>query len=392
MTVVYTYKTIDRTGQERVVKSSQPKFKIVEDINRRGEILVDSHVSIVDTIKESFFPSRLKKSQVITFLTYLKDMFEAGISIVQAVSLIEAAMPTRDRKSFGNVFQIIADNVKKGYTFSESLERTGVFPELLIANLKVGEKNGTIEEVIREMLSFYESELAFTKKVKQALIQPAITFFFALLILTGMLLVGIPKMKKVAPAKSLQGDPLVSFFVGLSDFVVSHFYLIPLGAVLVFVAVVWTYRAGLLYKLPLVSDLIRVRTYMMLFSALSVFQRNGFPIIDSVITIRNAMNFPFLDSVAASLRNGTIISKSFGSAISEYPIVQSFLSIGEATGKVDTYFDSLARYFKNRLEATLQTIVNFLPVAVLFVLGGVVAIVLLVAYKLIYGTMSEIAR
>jgi len=392
MAIVYTYKVIDRTGRQKAFKSLQPRFKVLEDINKKGEILISSSVSILDTLKESFFPSKLKKRQIIIFLTYLRDMFESGISIVQAVSLIESAMPEKDKKSFGSVLQEIADNVKKGYTFSESLERTGVFPELLVANLKVGEKNGTIEEVVKEMLIFYESELAFIKKVKQALIQPAITFFFAILILAGVLLIGIPKMKKVAPAKNLQGDPLISFFVGISDFMVSHPYIIPAGMILFFIAIVWIYRTGFLYKLPLISDLIKTRTYMMLFSALSVFQKNGFPIIDSVVTIRNAMNFPFLDSVIVALRNGTIISKSFGAAIPEYPIVQSFLSIGEATGKVDTYFESLAKYFKNRLEAILQSVVNFLPTVVLFVLGGVVSIVLLVAYKLIYGTMTGIAK
>lgn len=392
MRIYRKYITLDKVGNKVEIESSFPYEQVLSDIQKRGLILLKSSISFWKTIQEIIRPSTLSRQDVVLFLSYIKDMFETGINMVQALTLIGDAMPPKIKKKFEKILNSMLDSIHSGDTIANAIKKTGAFSDFVVANITVAEKNGTMEVVIKDLITAYESEIGFLKKVKNSMIQPVITLIFAFLLVVVMLFVGIPKMKKFIKQEQLTG--LTAIVVRISDLFTSNPLFVVVSLVAFIALLFYLSFSGWLKKIPLVSELIRLKTYTFIFSSLSILQKNGFPITESVILLGQVFKNSDVrwDRIYTSLRNGEKISNSFGQEMKDYPLVKAYLSIGETTGKLDTYFLSLSKYFKNQLENKLTAMMELMPVFILFFLGGIVAVVLLVAYKLIYGTMASFGR
>lgn len=392
MRIYRKYIALDRAGNRVEIESSFPYEQVLSDIQKRGLILFKSSISFWKTVQEIIRPSTLSRQDVVFFLSYIKDMFETGINMVQALTLMGDAMPPKIKKKFEKILNSMLDSIHSGDTFANAIKKTGAFPDFVVANITVAEKNGTMEAVIKDLITAYESEISFLKKVKNSMIQPVITLVFAFLLVAGMLFIGIPKMKKFIKQEQLTG--LTAAVVRISDLFASNPLFVVVSLVAFIAFLFYLSFSGWLKKIPLVSELIRLKTYTFIFSSLSILQRNGFPVTESVILLGQVFKNSDVrwDRIYTSLRNGEKISDSFGQEMKDYPLVKAYLSIGETTGKMDTYFLSLSKYFKNQLENKLTAIMELMPVFILFFLGGIVTVVLFVAYKLIYGTMASFGR
>jgi type IV pilus assembly protein PilC len=62
----------------------------------------------------------------------------------------------------------------EGIPLSASLERHGVFPELALSMLAIGEDTGRVEMIISKMADFYEDEVSATVKALTSMLEPAL--------------------------------------------------------------------------------------------------------------------------------------------------------------------------------------------------------------------------
>ena len=77
----------------------------------------------------------------------LSALTRAGVPLVQA---LEMSAPIDSKKSR---IPFIADEVRKGYRFSQSLEREGSFPEEIVSIVRIGEIGGNLPECMERISS-----------------------------------------------------------------------------------------------------------------------------------------------------------------------------------------------------------------------------------------------
>ena len=70
----------------------------------------------------------------------------------------------------------IERDLKSGFSLAAAFEKTRRFPGLVISMLKVGEKSGNLEKVLRDLSRHYSREADFISGLKNALIYPIIVF------------------------------------------------------------------------------------------------------------------------------------------------------------------------------------------------------------------------
>lgn len=96
-------------------------------------------------------------------------LIESGMNIIDALEVIE--------KVLGNVyvrekFRGAIEDVKKGESLTNALDKLDLFPQVLIQMVKVGEKTANMSTVLMKSCDYFDSELENNLNAVMSLIQP----------------------------------------------------------------------------------------------------------------------------------------------------------------------------------------------------------------------------
>jgi type IV pilus assembly protein PilC len=80
-------------------------------------------------------------------------------------------------------------SVREGRPLSRSLEDTGVFPELSVEMIEVGESTGALPTMLSSVSDFYEEDVQNALSAAMSLIEPAILIFMGLVV--GFVLISL---------------------------------------------------------------------------------------------------------------------------------------------------------------------------------------------------------
>ena len=121
------------------------------------------------------FRNLVIKLEMLRFCTAFKYAYAAGVSITETVTLSsEVCTNTYVRRKALK----LVDTVERGESLSSGMDKTGMFPDLVIRLFETGEKGGKIEEMVDKTVSYYSNEV----KRSLNLIMRAINFIIYFLI------------------------------------------------------------------------------------------------------------------------------------------------------------------------------------------------------------------
>jgi len=137
----------------------------------------------------------VKKINLARFTRTLSSLSKSGVPIIQSLEI------TRD--TLGNIYykeaiQKMQEKVKKGVAINEAIpkEATYLFPHLVTQMMAIGEKTGSLEDVLVDIATFYEEEVAQTMENLSSIIEPIL-----MLVLGGA--VGLVALSVISPIYSL---------------------------------------------------------------------------------------------------------------------------------------------------------------------------------------------
>ncbi|MDR3332238.1 MAG: type II secretion system F family protein [Synergistaceae bacterium] len=93
-------------------------------------------------ISAPFFRETRNQLTVSLIFSQLATLIKTGVPLVQAIEMSAPMDPQAGRMAF------LADEVRKGYRFSQSLERQGTFPEDVVAIVRIGEVGGNLPDCL----------------------------------------------------------------------------------------------------------------------------------------------------------------------------------------------------------------------------------------------------
>jgi type II secretory pathway component PulF len=130
------------------------------------------------------------------FARTLSTLLKSGVPIMIALDVSSDVLRQPNLKKQAKEF---SEGVSKGLSLSEVLtKQKKSFPVTLIQTIKAGEKTGSLEVVLEELATFYESEVDYSLKRATALIEP-------LLMLVIGLAVGAMVVLLITPIYSIVG-------------------------------------------------------------------------------------------------------------------------------------------------------------------------------------------
>src|SRR4051812_36323208 len=133
---------------------------------------------------------KVKPKSLQVFARQFATMIAAGVSVVAALVTLEEQT---DDKYLAEVIADVRSEIEGGVILSKALARhPKVFNRLFVAMVEAGESSGTLDTVLDRLAIQIEKEMQIRRRVKGAMVYPAVVITFASLVLTFMLLFIIP--------------------------------------------------------------------------------------------------------------------------------------------------------------------------------------------------------
>lgn len=120
------------------------------------------------------------------FCRTLATLLRNGVPVLSALKITEQVMPNVMIKE---AIAVTREEVTDGKTIAQPLAKSGLFPQLMIDLLKIGEETGDVPSSLENLADTYESELSIALRVMTNMIEPIMIVCIALFV--GFLLYSV---------------------------------------------------------------------------------------------------------------------------------------------------------------------------------------------------------
>ena len=140
-------------------------------------------------VKVPLFGAIWIKYQVAQFSRVLGTLLTGGIPLVQGLETAADSLGTPLlRKSLEKAGRM----VREGQSLSSSLAATGIFPELSVDMIEVGESTGALPAMLTSVAEFYEEDVNTKMTAALSLIEPAIMIFMGMFVAFVLIALYLP--------------------------------------------------------------------------------------------------------------------------------------------------------------------------------------------------------
>jgi type IV pilus assembly protein PilC len=119
------------------------------------------------------------KATIARYSRTLGTLFGAGVPLVDALESVAGACG--NRVYFNGVMDVRTD-VSTGQQLALSMERTGLFPNMVLQMVSIGEESGELEIMLGKVADFFEQEVDDAVAAMSSLIEPFIMVFLGIVI------------------------------------------------------------------------------------------------------------------------------------------------------------------------------------------------------------------
>jgi len=119
------------------------------------------------------------KHQVASFSRMLSTLLQGGLPLVPAMETAGTSMSSR--RILKGVMRA-GVRVREGQGLAGSLEEQGIFPELAVEMIEVGESTGALPAMLNSVAEFYEEDVQTALGAAMALIEPIILIIMAIFV------------------------------------------------------------------------------------------------------------------------------------------------------------------------------------------------------------------
>lgn len=141
----------------------------------------------------------IRKVALVRFTRTLGSLISSGTSIIESLQL---AAESIGNEMYKKAILKSVDQVKNGIPFSKALEsRPDLFPHFLTSLIVVGERTGSMENILKTFADFYDNEVNHTLKTLTTFLEPILLLFMGAVIGTIALSILLPIYQLVSRFK-----------------------------------------------------------------------------------------------------------------------------------------------------------------------------------------------
>jgi len=395
---VFTYRAADRRGQtiDGVMEATDAR-------------------AVIDRLrKEAYFPikvaaqgdraalfslgggSRVRQRDLLALTQMLATLFEAGLPLDRALSILEELAPSPRVKT------IVADllhSVRGGSSLSEALAKhhPRPFSRLYINMVRAGEKGGVLEVSLRRLAEFLEARAAFNEAVVSALAYPLVITTVGAAAIIFLMTFVIPRFATIFNDLG-QAIPLpTQILMSVSAALQSYWWV---GATLAMAGVlawrIWTGtphgRASwdqVVLRLPIAGPLaLKVETARFA-RTLGTMLKSGVPVLGAMAVVGDMMSNQAVGRAVARVAEGVKRGGTIAAGMQEHTafpaLAVHMVRVGEETGRLEEMLLKVADTFEADVRSELKRVLGLLEPAIILCMGVLVAFIVVAMLLAIFS-------
>jgi type IV pilus assembly protein PilC len=134
----------------------------------------------------------VKKTIVARFARTFGTLLGAGVPILEALSIIRDSITN---VIVGEALESVHKNIKQGETITQPMQESGVFDDLVVNMVDVGEQSGNLDRMLMKVADAYEREVDDSVSTLFRVIEPIIILVLAVVIGTIVVALFLPILK-----------------------------------------------------------------------------------------------------------------------------------------------------------------------------------------------------
>ncbi|KAB2674260.1 MAG: type II secretion system F family protein [Verrucomicrobia bacterium] len=121
----------------------------------------------------------VSKVAIARFSRTLGTLVSSGVPILQALTIVKE---TAGNMVIANAVAAVYESVKEGETITAPLEKSSVFPPMVISMVDVGEQTGALPEMLLKIADNYDDEVDNAVSAMTSLLEPIMIVFLAVVV------------------------------------------------------------------------------------------------------------------------------------------------------------------------------------------------------------------
>lgn len=404
MAMAYRYTVYDTLGRRSkgvMVANSPAEVK---------QYLWDQALHIVDIRQPTqrslspydLMPSlfHVRRAEVILFTRQLATFVRVGMPILDGLAVL------RDQSGSEPMRRALADMIAElgtGSSLSTAMAKfPRIFSRLYVDMVRSAEVSGNLDDVLRQLAVYMGREESALRKVRNALIYPAVVIGLALVVIGVLVGFVLPAFARLfADFRATMPLP-TRILLAAGIFCRDHGVMILLAILAVVVCLV-AYsqtREGraffdrVLIRVPVIGAIVRMAVIERYLRTLATLARAGVPVTQMLDTANTSLGNTVFGEGLARVRNQMLSGDGFAEPLARtglFPrLVIQMVKVGEESGHLDANLEEAADHYAEEVDYRLKRMIALMEPALVIVIGGMVGFIAISVIAPMYSLVHAI--
>ncbi len=323
------------------------------------------------------------------FYTELSVLLKAGVTLKEALSLIEDSQRKKSLKTF---FKEMIDEIISGKSFSDVMQSRKEFTDYEFHSIRIGEETGTMSLVSGELGQFFARKNEQRRNLIGALMYPIIIFVTAVGVVAFMLSFVVPMFQDIFKQNNVELPGITKLIIRLSEGLKAYGWLLLIVIVLGMIlrstlSKKHWYRKRkdrFMAKLPFFGKFIKTVYLAQFTQAVALLSASKVPVVNSIQLVKKMISFyplqEALEKVEKKVIKGHSLSESLrDNSIFDHKMI-ALVKVAEETNQTEYIFERLNQQYNQEVQQRskmLSTVIE--PMIIVFV-GIMVGVILIAMY------------
>ena len=339
---------------------------------------------------------KIESKDLVIFTRQFATMIDSGLPLVQCLDILASQ---QENKTFQAVLYKVKEDVESGSTFADALAKhPKAFDQLYVNLVAAGEIGGILDTILARLAAYIEKAQKLKKQIKGAMVYPITIMSIAVVVVGVILVFVIPTFAKMFADFGGELPAPTRFVIALSNFLIKYIIVI-IAAIFGVITAIRKYYATAsgrknidrwALKAPIAGPLIRKVSVAKFTRTLGTMVSSGVPIMDGLEIVAKTAGNKIVEEAIYGVRQAISEGKTMAEPLAACgvfpPMVVQMISVGEATGAMDTMLNKIADFYDDEVDDAVSAMTSMMePLLMVFLgttVGGLVVAMYLPIFKL----------
>jgi type IV pilus assembly protein PilC len=385
----YRYVAYDRAGQRLAqVMAAGSVEQVKSALWEQGLYPVQIRKPVIPVLNlEAMFPSviRVKRAEVIIFTRQLATFVRVGMPILEGLAVLRDQSGS---KIMNRALGEMISDLSTGASLSAGMAKfPRIFSRLYVDMVRSAEVSGNLDDVLKQLASYMSRDESALRKVRNAMIYPAIVLTLALGVISVLVGFVLPAFARLFADFRAQMPLPTRILLTVGLFCHDHMLAIFATAAVIIIgsfAFAQTNRGrdtfdSLVLRTPVLGTIIRFSVVERYLRTLGTLAKAGIPISQMIDTANRSIGNAVFSKGLGAVRDDMLSGEGFAVPLERtrlFPkLVIQMIKVGEESGSLDANLEEAADHYAEEVDYRLKQMIAMMEPALVIVVGAMVGFI-----------------